>query len=201
MRFFKILICFYFVSYYAFSQNNEFGIKLGGVLPFRGDLKETQGLLESIKQPDSSIGANFGIYTRFYFNNFFVQPELYGIYFKSEYTSTFFGNVNYDNIRIDLPILAGFKFAKIGRFFIGPVFSYVIDDEFDIPGNVQEIDHQELTFGGQVGLGVKLGKFNIDLRYEAALSERNAKFIAGSTDLRPDSRSSILILNFAFNFL
>jgi hypothetical protein len=78
---------------------------------------------------------------------------------------------------IDVPLLVGGKigaFGLGGRFYGGPVFSYTINDSQTASKSVNDITHlqyKDANYGLQVGAGLDIKDFSIDLRYEAGLNK------------------------------
>ncbi|NEJ83577.1 PorT family protein, partial [Rhizobium leguminosarum] len=97
--------------------------------------------------------------------------------------------------KIELPILFGMKILEIGRIQLGPIFSFLLsakNDTIDISSNCKTI-----TAGYQVGIGVDILRFMIDLKYEGSLSKVCTKVV----DVAVDHRKSLFILSVGVNLL
>lgn len=138
-----------------------------------GDLNEL-----GISATEAGYGIHFGIITQVQINHFFLQPELLLNSNKVEYRIEDFGSAgNIDELKtesfqyLDFPIMIGYK-AGIFRLQGGPVGHLFLNSNselFDIDGYDQKID--EMTWGYQVGLGLDIWKFAIDLKYEGSFEK------------------------------
>jgi Outer membrane protein beta-barrel domain len=136
---------------------------------------------------DSKISFHGGAYSRLQIGSFFLQPE---VYYTSIGSQAIFesGSVNqairtaqdYNLNRIDVPVLVGFRLGDVVRIGAGPVLSAVT-------GSTSV--HEKLnaaTLGLQAGLGLDLGKFSLDFRYETGLSRfSNSLTIPGTNRTFP----------------
>ncbi|WP_350287575.1 outer membrane beta-barrel protein [uncultured Croceitalea sp.] len=176
----------------AFSQaGSGFGIKAGLNYNGNGDyFDDAQSVFEN---PDRNAGFHIGVYGKLG-NRIYVRPELV-------YTNTTSG-YNEGDLKIqklDLPVLVGTKVIGPLHVFLGPSFQYLLNTKFD---DVKFDDvENDFTVGLNIGAGVNLGKFGIDLRYERGFSENEVRFINSNiTTLngdRVDTRPDQLILSFS----
>ena len=124
-----------------------------------------------------------------------MRPELV-------YTSTTSG---YDEgdlklQKLDVPVLVGAKIIGPLHGFIGPSFQYILNSKFaDV--TIDNIEN-DFTVGLNLGVGVNLGKFGVDLRYERGLSSYEISRIESNlnfpdVDDRVDTRPDQLILSFS----
>ena len=101
--------------------------------------------------------------------------------------------------KLDLPVLVGTKIIGPLHAFIGPSFQYLLDTECS--GITFDIVENDFTVGLNLGVGVNLGRFGIDLRYERGFSENEVNFINSNittlTGDRVDTRPDQLILSFS----
>ncbi len=176
----------------AFAQSGSgFGIKAG--LNYNGNgnfIDDTRNVVENAER---NAGFHVGVFGKLG-NRLYVRPELV-------YTSTTSGYEEGDLKiqKLDLPVLVGTKVIGPLHAFIGPAFQFLLDTEFsDVTFDTVEND---FTVGVHLGVGVNLGNFGIDLRYERGLSENEVNFINSNiTTLdgnRVDTRPDQLILSFA----
>lgn len=180
------------ISTAAFSQaGSSFGIKAG--LNYNGNGDYFNSAEQAFENPDKNAGFHVGFFGKFG-NRIYLRPEIV-------YTSTSSG---YDEgdlkiKKIDAPILVGVKVVGPLHVFAGPAFQYLLDTEFD--GITFDDVENDFSVGLNIGAGVNLGKFGIDLRYERGFSENEVNFInANLTSLngdRVDTRPDQLILSFS----
>jgi len=176
----------------AFSQaGSGFGIKAG--LNYNGNGDYFNSAESAFENPDKNAGFHIGVYGKLG-NRIYVRPEIV-------YTSTSSG-YNEGDLKIkklDVPILVGTKIIGPLHVFAGPAFQYLLDTEFD--GITFDDVENDFSVGLNIGAGVNLGKFGIDLRYERGFSENEVNFINSNiTNLngdRVDTRPDQLILSFS----
>ena len=128
---------------------------------------------------DSKTGTSFGIYTRFG-KNLFLQPELlystragqFGI-IRNGQTET----VTVTTTSFDVPVLLGIKGGPI-RVMAGPVVSFRIDDNQKLGQALSQYTSGTLNdawakayYGYQIGGGLDIGSFGLDVRHEGNLSD------------------------------
>ncbi len=180
------------ISTAAFSQTGSgFGIKAG--LNYNGNGDYFNSAEDAFQNPDKNAGFHVGVYGKLG-NRIYVRPEIV-------YTSTTSG---YDEgdlkiKKLDVPLLLGAKVIGPLHVFAGPSFQYLLDTEFD--GITFDDVENDFSVGLNIGAGVNLGKFGIDLRYERGFSENEVNFINSNitnlTGDRVDTRPDQLILSFS----
>ncbi len=118
-----------------------------------------------------------GVWARFGGLGFIVQPELYAIS-KNVDIKDKDGNVNKAKFTsIDLPVLLGTKigaFGLGGRFYGGPVLSFSVNKDQSISSaseKAAELKYKDANYAIQVGGGLDIKDFSVDLRYEAGLNK------------------------------
>jgi len=78
---------------------------------------------------------------------------------------------------IDVPLLLGGKigaFGLGGRFYGGPVLSFAVNKDqsvTDATGNATSLRYKDANYGFQIGAGVDISSFSVDLRYEGGLNK------------------------------
>lgn len=83
---------------------------------------------------------------------------------------------------IEVPLVIGYKIVDLSllnvRVFGGGVYSYVMDDNISILNNVNNSyrEFDKSNVGYQVGAGVDISRFTIDLRYEGGLNNLSKDF-------------------------
>jgi hypothetical protein len=169
------------------QEKNSWGIKGGLNYNSNGDLiSEAGGIKES---PKSNTGYHFGFYKKIQVLGFFLRPEL--VY--TETTSDYDGQ-ELSLSKIDLPFNLGSGFIGPTYVFAGPSFQYILDSEFN------DVDAQsglkDISLGANFGIGLKLNKLALDLRYERGLNEKETRFVQQNvSDVNIDLRPSQLILS------
>lgn len=187
------ILAFVLVGTIAYAQTgSSFGIKAG--LNYNGNGDYFDSVNDAFESPDRNAGFHFGVYGKLG-NRLYVRPELV-------YTSTTSG---YDEgdlkiQKLDVPVLVGTKIIGPLHAFIGPSFQYILNSKFD-DIKVDEIEN-DISVGLNLGAGVNLGKFGIDLRYERGFTENEISFINSNivnVNDRVDTRPDQLILSFSLN--
>ncbi|WP_375585705.1 porin family protein [Cyclobacterium xiamenense] len=173
------------VSGQVLSVGPKFGISQGEVHVtdgFRGD--------------DSKMGYHLGAFARINLPIIFLQPEvLYTNTGGSFSNNTFNYDVSFD--RLDIPVMIGMKLGGLFRIQAGPVASYVFNSDLVARnGSRSSIipPKEDFTFGYQAGLGIDIGNFLLDLKYEGALTNTINTFAQVPTDQRQNQ----LILSMGF---
>ena len=139
---------------------------------------------------------SFGVFARFG-NKLYVQPELMFMNRKGDISSSEFpGSNNSIHLKtVDIPVLIGARIidAKIFniRAMAGPVASIVVNKDISSANWESAIGKKDIrnaNFGIQVGAGVDVLVFTLDLRYEFGitnfskydgLSLKNNMFVIG----------------------
>lgn len=181
-----------FTGAMALAQSGSgFGIKAG--INYNGNGDYFDSAAQAFENPDRNAGFHVGFWGKIG-NRIYFRPELV-------YTSTSSG---YDEgdlkiKKLDVPALVGVKVIGPLHVFAGPSFQYLLDTEFESDGITFNEVENDFTVGMNLGAGVNLGKFGIDLRYERGFSENEVNFInANLTNLngdRVDTRPDQLILS------
>ncbi len=168
----------------AFAQSGPgYGLKAGLNFNSNGDLRFDQ---VPTLNSDTKVGYHLGVWGKFG-DQIYLRPELIYTKTKSEYNGD-----GFDMQKIDLPVLVGLKLIGPLHAFAGPAFQYILDTELDgfSLGDVEN----DFTVGLQLGAGLNLGKFGVDLRYERGLGSNEVAFV-GLGDGRLDTRPSQFILS------
>ncbi len=189
--FFVVLL--FTVSSTAFSQSGSgFGIK--GGLNYAGNGDYFNSAEDAFENPDKNAGFHFGFWGKIG-NRIYLRPELVYTNTKSTYDD---GDLKIQ--KLDLPVLLGVKVIGPLNVFAGPSFQFLLNEDWD--GNSLTVGDVEngTTVGLNIGAGVNLGKFGIDLRYERGFTENEINVInANLTNInnRVDTRPDQLILSFS----
>ena len=184
-------------AFFTAKAQGEYGIKAGISYNTNGDLSE---FINETKQAyedkgDSKSGFHFGVYSKYNLGPIYLRPELMYTKTKSEYD-----NEDFSISRLDLPVLVGFKVFGPVNGFVGPAFQYILDSDFK-DYDYKDVEN-EFTVGINFGIGVELGRFGIDARYERGFSENEASFInkniTETPEYRIDSRPEQLIFSLSY---
>ncbi|AKA35946.1 MAG: PorT family protein [Muricauda sp.] len=178
----------------AFAQaGSGFGIKAG--LNYAGNGDYFDSTRDAFENPDRNAGFHLGFYGKIG-NRIYLRPELVYTSTKSGYDE---GELKIQ--KLDLPVLLGAKVIGPLHVFAGPSFQYLLQTDFEADQITFDNVENDFTVGMNLGAGVNLGKFGIDLRYERGFSENEIRFInTNITNLnndRVDTRPDQLILSFS----
>lgn len=159
--------------------------------PYLGyDGKEVK---DNLKQSfDTRTGAVGGIYARFG-RTLFIQPEVLvstkgGSFeiIKNHLETPVRETVNVKYSNIDVPLLIGFKGGPL-RILAGPVTSFRIGDNQRLRDAFEHYTSDlnnamsEATFGYQIGAGLDIGSFSLDVRREGSFTNLASFQVNGQT--------------------
>ena len=209
-----LLITVLFISLNMSAQFLNWGIKGGVNYNENGDIRAF-----SLDDPNSfekfssnqEVGYHIGILSEIKLPLFlYIRPELFYTHTESSYDfDTDNGKLKMD--KLELPVLLGFRVFKIGRFFFGPNFSYIMNTKLSVPDTVENISNvtsDDFIVSGQIGLGLNFGKIGADIRWETGFSDTEASFITENlipenSDFNAalaDTSHSQFILSFYYKF-
>lgn len=165
-----ILIAFFALTGIAKAQIFEIGAK-AGISSSNLDFKDVQSLNLSTENNNT---YNFGIYTRLKAPviGLFVQPELMFNNRSSNVTIENNGKESRFVTKVqsfEVPVMVGFKFVKLVRVYAGPNFQFVTKQEtenIDSDPLMTVSESEKTNTGFQVGAGLDLLKFRVDLKYD-----------------------------------
>lgn len=131
----------------------------------------------------------------------YIRPELVYTQLSNEVqykpTTTV---TTYEIQKIDIPVLLGLNFLKVGHVFAGPSFQYILDSDFDIE-DLKQVNSDGFSVGLQLGAGVELGKLGLDVRWERALSDTEAEFVDSNVgNVNFDTRVNQIIVGLSYRF-
>ncbi|MDN3644150.1 outer membrane beta-barrel protein [Lutimonas halocynthiae] len=201
-----LLLVVFCLTASANAQFLNWGIKGGVNYNENGDLRTiNQGNPISLSS-NEEVGYHIGILTEIKLPLFlYIRPELVYTHTESSYIlDDDQGTLKLD--KLELPVLLGFRVFKIGRFFFGPNFSYIMNTKLSVPESIEGVSNvssDDFLVSGQVGLGLNFGKVGADIRWETGFSDSEASFIRDSTDLDfalVDTSHSQFILSFYYKF-
>lgn len=164
-----------FSSFYAFSQGLptfQLGVKGGmNLAKFK-----TKGLFDS----ENRGGYYAGIWARIGGAGIHLQPELYLSGKNSSLVTTTGQENSVKFTGLDVPILIGTKFGAAGvglRLNTGPVLTFMLNEDQNFGSAAASAFNgkfKDKAVAWQFGVGLDIGKLNVDGRYEYGLSEINS---------------------------
>jgi len=136
---------------------------------------------------------DFGLFLRLG-KKVYLQPEVIWVTKSSEIKYNFGGSQELKINTIEIPVMLGWKIMSLGvgniRIMAGPSASLVVDKTIEaknIADPIKEADIEDMIWHANVGLGVDVLMFTLDVRYQAGLTEvikqvNNANFnLVGNT--------------------
>ena len=184
MKNFILVIAALTFSIAAYSQGFEIGIKGGLNIAAASAVKDlVPGVGISSKNT-----YNFGVYGRLKIKliGIFVQPEL--VYNTRGYNFDITANGKTYNIKqqayyLDVPVLVGLKMFKFLRVYAGPNFQYLlkneitgVDDVVALAIDFKKTDMKKANTGVQIGFGLDLSKFRVDVKYDFNPTDMGSPF-------------------------
>jgi len=184
----KINLLFLIISLSAFSQF-EYGLK--GGISFNSNLNinsKIESIDNSINIFESRNGQHIGVFLKLSISDFFIRPEIIYSKIKNSYDIPYDlpGTENivtdFNQHKIDVPVMLGYKVFGLVNLFAGPRFEFIKNVSYD---NIDLNDlKNQYTLGLQYGIGLKFGKFEIDLRAERGFSENEINFMENKAEIK-----------------
>ena len=194
----------------AYAQKLSYGIRAGvslSTLQVQKNVQVSGGGTVNYKKGDASLGWHAGVFARVTLKKIYIQPELLitqsggGINIDSAGTPTK-GTLTFNNI--DVPVMIGYKFAKIMRINAGPVFSYMLSNKISDNMKDWKQKYKAATIGYQAGIGLDISKILVDLKYQGNLSKLGDSVSIPGTQpaqsFNTDMKNSQIILSVGFRF-
>ena len=184
MKKFILVLAALTFSLAAYSQGFEIGIKGGLNIAAASAVKDlVPGVGISSKNT-----YNGGVYGRLKIKliGIFVQPEL--VYNTRGYNFDITANGKTYNIKqqayyLDVPVLVGLKMFKFLRVYAGPNFQYLlkneitgVDDVVALAIDFKKTDMKKANTGVQIGFGLDLSKFRLDVKYDFNPTDMGSPF-------------------------
>ncbi|MCD4746227.1 MAG: PorT family protein [Bacteroidales bacterium] len=162
-----------------------------------------------------------GAFIRLKGKKIYLQPEVYFAIKGGElkYDQTLVPNQPESSITqtvklntIDVPVMLGYKMidTKLFNFRIhaGPVASFIVnkDFEFSINGEKQETDDDDISlknaiWGLQLGAGVDVLMFTLDVRYELGLNNIYEKPENAGDEAMGEFKSNVFLVSLGWKIL
>jgi hypothetical protein len=156
----------------SYNSEGGFGIRLGGIIA-----KQTFDEGNLAEDPESKFGADIAIMYSLPLGDGFLalQPELHWMQKGST-----FSDLNGDDAvttmnYLELPLLLRVNFGGSLKLFAfgGPSAGYLlgVNSDDDV---ISKDDFEDIEFGLHIGAGIGFGRFEVDVRYMAGLSDVSA---------------------------
>lgn len=100
--------------------------------------------------------------------------------------------IDWSLIRVDVPVEVGVKFGPL-LAFVAPVYSVALAET----GGLNLANPGKGSWGGQLGVGAKLGGLQLSARYEGSLSAFGQTLSLGGVDFETDNRINQFIASAA----
>ena len=184
----KINLLILLISINAFSQF-EYGLKAGinfnSQLNITADIKSIENKINIF---ESRNGQHIGVFLKLNIRDFYLRPEINFSKIKNSYDIPYILVrtdaivTDFEQNKIDIPVMIGFKVFKNLSIFAGPRFEFIRNVEFD-SFNVDDLTN-EYRAGLQYGFGIKFSKFEIDLRAEKGFEKNEINYMSSSAGLK-----------------
>ncbi len=156
----------------------KLGIK-GGLLLNSASLKyDNQAGNIKYDRTSSKPGFEAGVVVRAQFpGGFLIQPEVLYTHtkgvFPTDPNQVGTSQVTIKSNSIDVPVMVGWRFLKLVRVMAGPSFCFPTGEIFATDNGTGGVAPRlkDFVLGFQAGVGVDLGRFTLDARYCANLTE------------------------------
>ena len=181
----KILLFLFFLSssticaqFASFEYGLKAGINFNSQLNINADI---ESISNDINIFESRNGQHFGVFLKLSIQKFFLRPELNYTYIKNSYDIPYVlvktTNIvtDFNQKKIDIPVMFGYNFFKNLNLFAGPRFEFIKNVDFE-NFNVNDLKN-DYRVGLQFGLGIKFSRFEIDLRAERGFEKNEIKFM------------------------
>ncbi len=170
----------------ANAQFLNWGVKAGLNYNANGDLFLVyDDVISDPFSSDQELGYHFGLLAEIKLPLFlYIRPELLYTHTESSYAIED-GEAKLTMDRVDIPVLLGFRVFKIGRFFLGPSFQYIINTDLSSSeniANIKTVSYDDFNIAAQVGIGLNFGRFGADIRWEASLLDSQGLFHVDDID-------------------
>ena len=191
----KIALIIFILNFsFSFSQDDKEKVSFGFTAGFNYNSNGeyvTKGTIDDIAQQFESkkkTGYHAGIYIQYNMTGMYLRPEVLYTKTKSVYDSS-----DFDQTKIEVPILVGFDIIKPVSIFLGPSFQYVLTNELE-DVDIDNIDvESDLGINFQAGIAIQLhSQIRIDIRYEKGISnsyltiKNDSDTVLGELDSKPE---------------
>ncbi|MCT4664453.1 MAG: PorT family protein [Flavobacteriales bacterium] len=192
----KKLFTLSFVLFLAFQVNAQ--IKIGvkaGVLTSSFDFSNVSSEITEIRDGSTKLGYHFGAILRIGDERFLeISPSI--VNYKTEFslkTSSLIEAVaTQQQYALDIPVNVGFKALGFIDLFAGPRFSINLRDKLSISSVLEEVEQEYKTasIGLQAGVGIRIAKFMVDVRYNDSISKIADQITIGDANWKAEARAT-----------
>ncbi|PWJ99182.1 outer membrane protein with beta-barrel domain [Flavobacterium araucananum] len=130
-----------------------------------------------------AVGYFGGVMARFDYKRFYIQNEILYSEKSSKIERTSLAETKNAKWRsIEMPLVIGYKVIDLNalnvRVFAGGIYSYVLDENFSSLSQLKDSYHKfdKFNIGYQVGAGVEVWKFTVDVTYQGGLNNVSKNF-------------------------
>ncbi|MFP4089277.1 MAG: porin family protein [Cyclobacteriaceae bacterium] len=168
--------------------------------------------VNAITSGDSEVGFHAGLFARVSVLGFYVQPE--AMFTSASGSIVIPPSISAQSVesvqeltynKIDVPVMLGAKIGPLFRVNLGPVFSFILSDDIRSGGALEEViqDYNQANVGYQIGVGLDISKFTVDLRYENNLSALGESVTIPGTNetFSTDMRNRLIQLTLGYKLL
>lgn len=192
-------VFFIAIMLFVFTAKAQISLGVKAGANFLTDVKiekiNTDDPIKNIK--GESNGFHVGIWTRISIPLILaVRPEIIYTQITNKNSIS-----NLTTQKMDIPLLIEKSFLGFLNVHLGPTFQYVIGNDFDTK-KMEKIKTEDFSTGFVVGVGVKIKKIGIDVRYETGLQESNIilEEVAKNNKYKLDNRNKQIILSVYYDF-
>lgn len=165
-----ILVVISLCSYAAMATSPiNFGIH-GGISSTKMKIKD----IPQIKNSSARTGYMVGAFARFNLGLLYLEPSLNYVHRETDINTNTNESGKIKINSFDVPVMVGFNLLDVSIFklrtYIGPVASF--------PGKLKEnlqsipdLETNNVTWNGKVGVGADVWKFTFDIDYEKAFKK------------------------------
>lgn len=190
----------------SFAQKVDFGAKAGLNYNFGGKLSEVihqaGNNIENITTgAKDKAGFHIGMWSKFHVLGFYIRPEIVYTELNNTYGRNDVNNRNDTDLKtkkMDMPILLGIKVLGPLHIFAGPSLQYILKSDFSV-SDVNDLKTNDFSVGLQMGAGLELGKFGVDVRWEKGFTnDLDGRFL--NTNFNVDNRPNQIVFGLSFRF-
>lgn len=180
----------------AMAQGVDFGLRAGANFPGMQVREfEDNATFEELKSGERQWGFHAGLYANIDLTGLFIEPHALFTNLNHQLVTTNSNGEEQDIAlsinRVDFPLLVGTNLGP-ARLYAGPVYS------INLPDSEDDLNLEDGSFGYQAGVGLKIQKVIIDLKYEGAFSKMASELIINNTEYQTDLRGDQLIVSLGF---
>ena len=138
------------------------------------------------------------------FNNFYLRPEINYTRIKNSYDLFLVAKkdviTDFDETKIDIPVIVGYNLFKYLNIFAGPRFEYNKKVK-DLNNLIISDLNTDFQIGLQYGVGLKFYRFELDLRVERGFEKNEINYLKdaiGSKNQFITSEGKLYLLTLSF---